>query len=241
MDAAAVSSKHLKQEAKVGDEPRFIFPPLGSWTSIVKNMDLFLFCVYVYLHAHICTTCTRCAHRPEEGAWTLNTEVTDSHGPPCGCWEPNSSSLKEQPLLLTAEVSLQPLGSWMLGVDKIVDKMGAGWVGPPIHSPMVTKTLLHEANAFSHYREWKSKWHTGTAMMPMENLVPSTDTMAKDKAVPGLGRWLSWWNAWGVCEWSPEFESQSLQTKAWGKSGMVLPCNPRDREEGTGGSLGLSG
>lgn len=28
--------------------------------------------------------------------------------PPCGCWELNSGSLGEQPVLLTAEASLQP-------------------------------------------------------------------------------------------------------------------------------------
>jgi hypothetical protein len=34
--------------------------------------------------------------------------TTDGCEPPCGCWELNSGSLKEQPVLLTTEPSLQP-------------------------------------------------------------------------------------------------------------------------------------
>lgn len=34
--------------------------------------------------------------------------VTDGCEPPCGCWELNSETLEEQPVLLTAEPSLQP-------------------------------------------------------------------------------------------------------------------------------------
>jgi hypothetical protein len=40
------------------------------------------------------------------------TEVTVSSGynePPCGCWESNPGPLEEQPVLLTAEPSLQLL------------------------------------------------------------------------------------------------------------------------------------
>ncbi|KAM7331959.1 hypothetical protein ACRRTK_008667 [Alexandromys fortis] len=36
--------------------------------------------------------------------------IVDGHEPPCGCWELNSGPLEEQPVLLTAEPSLQPLG-----------------------------------------------------------------------------------------------------------------------------------
>ena len=32
----------------------------------------------------------------------------DGSEPPCGCWELNSGPLEEQPVLLTAEPSLQP-------------------------------------------------------------------------------------------------------------------------------------
>ena len=34
--------------------------------------------------------------------------ITEGCKPPCGCWELNSGPLEEQPVLLTAEPSLQP-------------------------------------------------------------------------------------------------------------------------------------
>jgi len=34
--------------------------------------------------------------------------ITDGCEPPCGCWDLNSGPLEEQPVLLTAEPSLQP-------------------------------------------------------------------------------------------------------------------------------------
>lgn len=40
----------------------------------------------------------------------LETRVTDGVKSPCECWEPNSCSLEEKPLLLTAEPSPQPSG-----------------------------------------------------------------------------------------------------------------------------------
>jgi hypothetical protein len=36
--------------------------------------------------------------------------IADGCEPPCGCWELNSGPLEEQPVLLTSEPSLQPLG-----------------------------------------------------------------------------------------------------------------------------------
>jgi hypothetical protein len=43
-----------------------------------------------------------------EGVRFPSTGVTDSCESPCGCWELNPDPLEEQPLLLTAEPSLQP-------------------------------------------------------------------------------------------------------------------------------------
>ena len=37
------------------------------------------------------------------------TGVMDGCKPPCGCWELNLDPLEEQPVLLTTEISLQPL------------------------------------------------------------------------------------------------------------------------------------
>ena len=40
--------------------------------------------------------------------------ITDGCEPPCGCWELNSGPLEEQPLLLTTELSLQPLNVFLI-------------------------------------------------------------------------------------------------------------------------------
>ena len=45
---------------------------------------------------------------PCEGVGSTGTGVTDSCELLCGCWELNPAPLKEQPVLLTAEPSLQP-------------------------------------------------------------------------------------------------------------------------------------
>ena len=55
------------------------------------------------------TMCAWCAWRPEEGAGSFGTGVTDDGEPPCGCWMPNLGPLEEQPVLLTSEPSLQAL------------------------------------------------------------------------------------------------------------------------------------
>jgi hypothetical protein len=45
---------------------------------------------------------------PEEGIGVHGTTVLDGYEPLYGCLELNSGPLKEQPLLLTTEPSLQP-------------------------------------------------------------------------------------------------------------------------------------
>jgi hypothetical protein len=60
---------------------------------------MLLFVVYVcLLGMYVCTFA--------QGVWSLGTGVTDSFKLPCGCWDPNSGTLEEQPVLLTAETSL---------------------------------------------------------------------------------------------------------------------------------------
>jgi hypothetical protein len=39
--------------------------------------------------------------------------ITDGYEPPCGCWKLNSGPLEEQSVLLTAELSLQTLMSFL--------------------------------------------------------------------------------------------------------------------------------
>lgn len=59
-------------------------------------------CLAVY---HMCAWCFQ---MPEEGRRSLGTVVTDSCGLPCGYWGLNPGPLEELPLLLTANLSLQP-------------------------------------------------------------------------------------------------------------------------------------
>ena len=59
--------------------------------------DLFVLCMWV--HCHRLQT-----HQKRE-----SDPITNGCEPPCGCWELNSESLKEQSALLTTEPSLQPL------------------------------------------------------------------------------------------------------------------------------------
>jgi hypothetical protein len=44
--------------------------------------------------------------RPEEGIGFPKAGVPGGSEPPCGCWEENLSPLEEQPVLFTAETSL---------------------------------------------------------------------------------------------------------------------------------------
>jgi hypothetical protein len=70
-------------------------------------------CFY-YLKVTMCLSvcfCTTCVQEPLEvwrGVRSPGPRVTDSCGPPCGCWDPIPGSLEEQPVLLTSELSLQP-------------------------------------------------------------------------------------------------------------------------------------
>jgi hypothetical protein len=51
---------------------------------------------------------------PEEGIRSF----IDGCGPPCGCWELNSDPLEEQPVLLRAELPLQPTEKRFTQTDK---------------------------------------------------------------------------------------------------------------------------
>lgn len=62
----------------------------------------YLFYVYLYLHAW-------CTWKPEEGARSPKTGVTDECQSPSGCWKSNPGVLEEQQVLLIVEPSLQPI------------------------------------------------------------------------------------------------------------------------------------
>ena len=50
-----------------------------------------------------------CLQRPENGVGIHGTGITDGCELPCGRWELNPGPLEEQAVLLTTELSLQPL------------------------------------------------------------------------------------------------------------------------------------
>ena len=69
----------------------------------------FLFCFICFACTYICTICIIYFQRPKRGhriPWKWSTGVCK---PPRSCWELNPGPLKEQPVLLTTEPSLQPL------------------------------------------------------------------------------------------------------------------------------------
>lgn len=58
-------------------------------------------CAWIWVHAW-------CPWRPEDGVRYPGTGVTDSCNRPWRCWGLNLVPLKEQPVILTTESSLQP-------------------------------------------------------------------------------------------------------------------------------------
>lgn len=78
-------------------------------------------CMYVQ---HFCLVSTEVT----KVSGSLGTGVTDSCEPPCGCWESISGPLEEQPLLLAAEPSLQPLFYPQLLRSQSLKKKPKHWV-----------------------------------------------------------------------------------------------------------------
>lgn len=66
-------------------------------------------CYLSVLHTCIlCATCVQCLQRPEQGTRCLGTGVKDVCEQTWRCWETNPCSLKKQPVLVTADLFLQP-------------------------------------------------------------------------------------------------------------------------------------
>ena len=74
-------------------------------SSFYDVLHVLVFCP----HGYLCTTCMPGAMEDRKGRQISAVGVTDVWELPCGCWELNPGPLKEQPVLLTAEPSLQPL------------------------------------------------------------------------------------------------------------------------------------
>lgn len=62
-------------------------------------------CVGVLPDVCLCSICVQYTQKPR---WISGTGVTRGYDPPCGHWKLNSGPLTEQPVLLTAEPSVQP-------------------------------------------------------------------------------------------------------------------------------------
>lgn len=70
-----------------------------------------LVCVAVCGHVHVSTG----AHRGQKTVSVLlDRDLRKLWATWCGCWEPNSGSLQEQPLLSSSELSFQPLKYFFL-------------------------------------------------------------------------------------------------------------------------------
>ena len=63
------------------------------------------------LHVRLSTVCMLYPYLTEEGSRSPGSGVSHC-GWSCGCWELNPGSLKEQPMFLIAEPSLQPIGKF---------------------------------------------------------------------------------------------------------------------------------
>ena len=68
-----------------------------------RTVFFFFFLMFIYLF-NICQYCS-CLQTHQKRA---SDSITDGCEPPCGCWVLNSGPLEEQPVLITAEPSLQP-------------------------------------------------------------------------------------------------------------------------------------
>jgi hypothetical protein len=69
-----------------------------------KPQHFLIYDLFVYLYALVfCLDLCLC-----EGVRSPGTGIIDNCELPCGCWELNPGPLEEQPVLSTAEPSLQP-------------------------------------------------------------------------------------------------------------------------------------
>lgn len=98
--------KELKSERKKEVQiNRWVF----NWINVFMRFTFGL-CVLVFACMHVCTPSTCSTYRgPKRAEESSGYRVTNGGKPPCGCWESKAGPLLEQPLLLTAEPSLQLL------------------------------------------------------------------------------------------------------------------------------------
>jgi hypothetical protein len=79
----------------------------------LKNAETYIYLLFINFCMqmacqHICLYLI-CAFGVHRGSWISQTGTTDSCDAPCRCWAIELSPLKEQPVLLTAWLSLQTI------------------------------------------------------------------------------------------------------------------------------------
>ena len=89
-------------------EIRLLLPPNVGIQGIYHHTFGYKFLFFFFFNFYLFILCTWvhcfCLQTLQK---TASDPITDGCEPPCGCWELNSGPLEEQPLLLTAEQSLQ--------------------------------------------------------------------------------------------------------------------------------------
>lgn len=85
--------------------------PVGMASSWTCFSHLFILCVWAFICICICASLAYLVPKEglEEGTGSLRTGLKVGCEPPCGSWELNLSLLQEQQVLLTTELSLQPI------------------------------------------------------------------------------------------------------------------------------------
>lgn len=74
-------------------------------------------CMFKCLPVYLCTACVQCPLRPGQDVKTPGSGFTGNCEPLCGCCKLNLGPLREQPVFLTTEPSLQPLQRvWIISI-----------------------------------------------------------------------------------------------------------------------------
>lgn len=108
--AFPMSSRCVKHEVNA-----FPFFCKRKRSELLLDVVITSFCLFSFIlfYASECFAC-RYVWKPEKGDRCPASGDTDSCEPPYGCCKLNPGPSGEQPMLLTAEPPLQPLGFWFL-------------------------------------------------------------------------------------------------------------------------------
>ena len=100
MSHCTVIKKDNSEGTNIWDELRKL---LGAEEALTVSEPVFLFFKVFIYYAYSVLSARMPAHLKRASDF-----IIDGCEPPCSCWELNSGTLEEQPVLLTGEPSLQP-------------------------------------------------------------------------------------------------------------------------------------